>query len=330
MIFDTVPACGDRRAADTGKVAWKYQRADGNPLLSFVPHAVAWRQGLLLLTEPQPGGRLQALDADGRPQWQQPLDDGPGRDVAADDDLVVAGTAAALHCFDTRTGWPRWRFAHDEAPGTAWVRPLLLPDLVVGAAYRLSGRVGGGHTSLVVGLDRADGRELWRSRTEEHGTRLAGDADLVLVATTEGRLAAHDPATGALRWERRFPPGPTMAGAELSVPVLTGDRVWVGCGNGHVYGLDRATGEQVSSWQLPLPPTALALDAGVLFVGTHDGGLAAHRTDGHEIWWRHTPMGSVAGLTVAGDTLFASAGRHVATFDPATGDGPRGLRRRIN
>jgi len=194
---------------------------------------------------------------------------------------------------------------------------------VLGAAYRLSGQVGGGHTSLVVALDRADGRELWRSEAPEHGTRLAGDPDLVLVATTEGRLAAHNPRTGAPRWTRRFAPG-----AELIVPVLAGDRVWFGAGDGHVYGLDRATGEQSLRWPMPLPPTALTLAGGLLYVGTHDGGLAAYRTDGHEIWWRHTPMGSVAGLTVADGTLYASAGKHVATFDPATGDGPREWRRR--
>jgi outer membrane protein assembly factor BamB len=322
-----VVPCADDRVyvldAGTGDVVWGYHRAERNPLLTCVPRAVACRQGLLLLTEPGPGGYLQALDEAGQLCWEQPLDDGPGRDVAADDGIVVAATAAALHGFDTATGRPRWHFAHGEAPGTAWVRPLILPDLVVGAAYRLSGQVGTGHTSLVVALARTDGRELWRSRAPEHGARVAGDADLVLVATTEGRLEAHDPRTGTRRWTQRF-----ASGAEVIVPVLAGERVWFGSGDGHVCGLDRATGEQVLGWPMPLPPTALTLAGGVLYIGTHDGGLAAYRTDGHEIWWRHTPMGSVAGLTVAGGTLYASAGRHVATFDPATGDGPREWRRR--
>jgi outer membrane protein assembly factor BamB len=354
-----VVPCADHRVyvldAATGSVVWGYRRSDGTPMLEFPPPSVAYQRGLIYLTEPEPGGQLLALDGEAEVRWEQPLDGAPGRDVVAastagGDDIVVAGTATHLYCFDAGSGEPRWRFAHGDPAPAAWGRPLVLTDLVVGPAYRLSGQVGRGHTSIVVALDRTDGRERWRVRTEEHGTRVAGDDDLVLVATTEGRLAAHDSRSGTLRWQRQFQEGVypevsweverlrggrqrmfyTPVSAELTTPVIAGDRVWVGCGNGHVYLLERGSGDIVTRWATAMPPTSLSLVDGVIYVGCHAGVLAAHRADdaGDEIWWQQIPTGSVAGVTVDAGTLYVSAGTHLATFDAATGNGPPTWRRR--
>ena len=354
-----VVPCADRRVyvldAATGQVVWGYRRSEGTPSLEFPPRSIAYHRGLIYLTEPESGGHLLALDGEAEVRWEQPLDHGPGRDVVAastagGDGIVVAGTAAHLYCFDAGTGEPRWRFAHGDPAPAPWGRPLVLTDIVVGSAYRLSGQVGSGHTSIVVALGRTDGRERWRVRTEEHGTRVAGDDDLVLVATAEGRLAAHDARTGTLRWQRQFSEGVypevavemerlrggrqrmfyTPAAAELTTPVLAGDRIWVGCGDGHVYLLERASGEVVTRWAATMPPTSLTLVDGVIYVGGHAGVLAALVADdaGHELWWRQIPTGSVAGITVDADTLYVSAGKHLATFDAATGNGPPEWRRR--
>jgi len=157
----------------------------------------------------------------------------------------------------------------------------------------------------VYALDAGSGELRWKFAT--HGRVTASPAvaqGSVYVGSFDGNFYALDAASGALRWkfategERRFA-APHLHGAEpaaetmpdpfdlfLSSPVISGNTVYFGSGDGNVYALDAASG--ALRWKFHtgnVVHASPALAAGTLYVGSWDSYFyALDAASGKERW----------------------------------------------
>jgi len=111
--------------------------------------------------------------------------------------------------------------------------------------------------------------------------RMAAHEGTAFVGTREGRLAAVDPDSGAVRWVR------DLAGRIAAGPAVSeGGRLFVGTGEGKVWALNGENGDtrwqsEVSSEVVTMPRIA----SGMVFVGTADDFIWALRAaDGGTRW----------------------------------------------
>jgi outer membrane protein assembly factor BamB len=160
----------------------------------------------------------------------------------------------------------------------------------------------------VYAVDAADGQPRWHYRTGgpvPSTPAVAGG--IVYAASYDGKIHAIDAHTGQLRWtfttggERRFeaknlhgllPKNQTIADpfdVFLSSPLVVGERVYVGSGDGHVYALDAATG--ALAWKFATGDVVHASPAyagGTIVVGSFDSYLyALDAATGAQKWRFH-------------------------------------------
>jgi outer membrane protein assembly factor BamB len=166
----------------------------------------------------------------------------------------------------------------------------------------------GGDDGNVYAVNATDGRQLWKRSTGgpvPATPAIAGDT--LYVGSYDGRFYALDARTGALRWrfatggERRFeakglhgmqPRNQTIPDAfdvYLSSPVVVGDAVYFGSGDGNVYALDARSG--ALRWKFKTGDVVHASPAyadGVLFFGSWDSWFyAVDAATGKEKWRFH-------------------------------------------
>ena len=184
----------------------------------------------------------------------------------------------------------------------------------------------------VVGFDMARGTPAGRI---EAGERVSGGvgagAGLVLLGTPKGEVLAFDPA-GKLQWKAQ------LSSAVLAPPQAQEGIVVARAGDGHVYGLDAATGKQ--RWVYQRTPPALSvrthagvvIDRGGVFVGFPAGRLVALSLTSGNVGWEAvvalpkgaTELERVADITSppvldAGRICAAAFQGRVACLDAARG-----------
>jgi len=210
---------------------------------------------------------------------------------------------------DAGTGsWPEFGFDASRSRAN--------PDLALRPPYRRAWRVDGGsllefppvigdgrvivgtNRGLAMAVDLVTGRVLWRTRlggTVASSPALTGirpgasgpatTPALALLTTTRGDLLALDPATGAIRWRKRF------GSAIESSPLVIGDGVYIGTLDGRVMRFSlrsrrivwtaRAKGDVKSS---------VAETGDAVVVGDYGGTVAAYaKRDGREVWRTTSP-----------------------------------------
>jgi len=141
-------------------------------------------------------------------------------------------------------------------------------------------------------LDLTHGASVWSMPAEDQiatsaglGTASLGEgrnAGLVVVVADDGIVRSRDAVIveDTELWQERL--GPRIR----SSPVVDGEMVYVATTDGRVHGLELTSGVVVwtypSSDTDPLGPitAGLALDNGIIYVGTEDGGLHLINTDG--------------------------------------------------
>jgi outer membrane protein assembly factor BamB len=157
----------------------------------------------------------------------------------------------------------------------------------------------------VYALDQGSGELRWKFATHGRVTASPAVADgTVYIGSFDGNFYALDATSGALRWkfategERRFaarhlhgaePAAETMPDPFdlfLSSPVIGGNTVYFGSGDGNVYALDAGTG--VLRWKFHtgnVVHASPALAAGTLYVGSWDSYFyALDAASGKERW----------------------------------------------
>jgi outer membrane protein assembly factor BamB len=160
----------------------------------------------------------------------------------------------------------------------------------------------------VYAVDAETGRQIWKCATKGPVPSSPAVADGIVYATSyDGKLYALNSETGAVKWkfatagERRFeakgldgmqPKNQTIADPFdifLSSPVAVKNTVYFGSGDGNVYALDAATGEQ--RWKFKTSDVVHASPAfadGVLFFGSWDSYFyAVDAASGREKWRFH-------------------------------------------
>jgi outer membrane protein assembly factor BamB len=158
--------------------------------------------------------------------------DGPrATPTVFDGRVYTLGSTGLLNCLELSTGRRIWH--RDIAEGSSaqpdWGRscsPLVVDDLVVVSAGAGAGR-------SLAAYRRTTGEPVWQAGNDRVGysspmvARLAGIRQILIF--NQASVAAHDPETGRLLWEHRWP----AEQPNVAQPVLLpGDRVLVSSGYG--------------------------------------------------------------------------------------------------
>lgn len=128
-----------------------------------------------------------------------------------------------------------------------WKREIGLPVMQTAASF--DGRLFVPTTQgQMVVLDTTTGETAWTYQADTELVRFASpavDRRCLIVGATDGIVRCLDPASGEVRWRRRF------NGNISAAPLLAGDFVYVGTLNERIAALDVTTGEVV--WEEELP-----------------------------------------------------------------------------
>ncbi len=166
----------------------------------------------------------------------------------------------------------------------------------------------GGDDGNIYAVDAESGRQLWKQATGGPVPSTPAVVDGTIYAVSyDGKLYALDARTGGVRWkfatggERRFeakgihgfkPRNQTIADPFdlfLSSPVVAKGAVYFGSGDGNLYAVDVASGEQ--RWKFQTGDVVHASPAyvdGVLFFGSWDSYFyAVDAVTGKEKWRFH-------------------------------------------
>lgn len=179
-----------------------------------------------------------------------------------------------FYCLDALTGGIVWRFPakHDaqaSAPGDRRLRfgasPLVVDNRVyVGTGVDRNTPDNPGETRFFC-FDAATGKELWSVAVDlpvwagathygEHVFVALGNGDIFSEAQTpRGAVLCLDAKTGKEVW--RYP----LSAGVLDRPAVDANHVYVGCRDGHVYGIDRQEGKR--RWQTDLGSPVVAAPA---------------------------------------------------------------------
>lgn len=201
----------------------------------------------------------------------------------------------------------------------------------------------------VYAVDAATGRQVWKRATRGPvpATPAVAD-DTVYVGSYDGHFYAFNARTGAMRWkfatggERHFeakglhgmtPLAQTFFDPYdiyLSSPVVVGDAVFFGSGDGHLYALDRATGSL--RWKFATGDVVHASPAyadGVLYFGSWDSyfyavdaktGAQKWRFHGGEDPLIHNQVGFQSSAAVADGVVYVGCrDSNLYALDAATG-----------
>jgi RNA polymerase sigma factor (sigma-70 family) len=200
--------------------------------------------------------------------------------------------------------------------------PIRSSPLVVGTTVYV-----GSADRFLRALDAASGKELWRFETGGSVSSSPCFADgVVYVASRDRYVYAVGADNGQLRW--RFAMGedkPFPWGFEyfISSPLVVGDRVYVGGGDGCLYALDARSGVEV--WKRQTGGRVRSSPAyadQTVFVGSADGCLYACDAAAGNLVWRFESEGtrippnkarfdrrSLVSSPAIGDSVVAIGGR---------------------
>ncbi|MBV2355552.1 PQQ-binding-like beta-propeller repeat protein [Streptomyces sp. J2-1] len=294
-----------------GSVLWRFRTA--GPCRA---RPVPYEGGVLLASR---DGMLHSVNRlTGQADWAVPIDDPLGSAPAVLGDHVwLGGITGLLQAVDLRDG----RLGRVRPPGNpadvAASSPLAGSDCLwvttAGGLHRLAG----------------DGSVIW-SRYELGdlgGLELALEDGLLFGTTPDGRVHAHDAASGEPVWVRATDQrtvGPPLAAHGV---VHVGTAVGTA---GVLHTFDAVSGSPLRTLGLPSPVTGPpAYGQGALLAATRDRRLrAVAAEDGRSLWsWRAGGRFGRSGLLVAAGRVFTGASDchlHAVAVRDGSG-GPPGL-----
>ena len=185
-------------------------------------------------------------EADGKEIWFTPIDStpstdrntGPSASPTFDDGKVFAVTSGGkLVCLDVAKGEEKWRrdYVADfggKVPSWGFTDSALIDgDKLI--------CVPGGNKAAIVALNKKTGKDIWKSEIAGGGgggggycspqkVKLAGkDMYVVLMGASAGVVGV-SPETGKLLWDYKGKPAGGGV-AQIPIPIVTGDTVWVSC-----------------------------------------------------------------------------------------------------
>jgi outer membrane protein assembly factor BamB len=262
-----------------------------------------------------------AVDADtGSVRWSrntgEPGAETLGSSLLVSESIVVAGDYA-LFGFDATSGEPKWRFDPADGYGAG----LYLGEARDGVAFA------GSPAGRLYAVNVLTGRLIWSAKaTVDAGVGaaavtvfqpiVAGDSVVAGYTTFShpmtGGIVAVDRGSGRERWRREFPQAaPGAATGFGGGPVISGNLIAAGSGDGRIYGFDCSSGQ--SRWVLPgvIRPDgrpqdrdwrALAVSGRTLVAGSVSGTVTAIDLEVRTEKWRYAhPDGGSIALRIAAD-----------------------------
>jgi outer membrane protein assembly factor BamB len=212
---------------------------------------------------------------------------------------------------DARTGRLDWYY--QLTPHDIFDWDLQDPPILVHSGGRQT-VIAAGKAGVVLSFDRRTGKLLWRRSVGIHNGH---DSDSIYAMRGEySRLKLPETVYPGKLGGVETPMAAN--GATLFVPVVNYSVEWVSQAEGHessngtgeMVALDTATGAVRWIRKLPSPVYGSATVVNdLVFTTTYEGILYALAADtGKVVWQTRLPAASIAGVTVAGNTLIASAG----------------------
>lgn len=223
-------------------------------------------------------GSVHAVEpASGEPVWRFRTDGRVRSTPAVAGGILVVGSADGhVYGLDAVTGEERWRHATRGA-SLASAEFGFDRRTIQSSPAIADGRVHiGARDGFLYTLDLATGERLWDADHEvswvNSSPALANGR--VFAGTSDGQFVqALDAATGEELWRRE------AEGIVWTSPIVLGDEVVFAEGAGRVRSLDAETGR--TRWSTFLPSrlwSSPVVEDGVLFLGTHGGGMYALRS----------------------------------------------------
>jgi outer membrane protein assembly factor BamB len=181
------------------------------------------------------------------------------------------GKKASVFALDRQTGQPRWT---NECGGVSG--SIAVAD---GKGYAVDTR------GLLKVIDLADGKDMLTKQLDD-GWSLstpAVDGEIVVVPTGANAVYAFDRATLEQKWVFRaeaglwkMAPYDKVGKAVFSSPTITGNRVLIGCSDGCLYVLDKASGEVRWRYDFGVPTLSTPCISGnAVFTAAYDGNVYA-------------------------------------------------------
>lgn len=222
---------------------------------------------------------VSAFDAaDGRVLWVvrrpgEPLTLSQGGVLLAFKDTLLVGQGSRLAGLDPSNGAVRWEAPVATPRGTNEIERLA--DLV-GPALRQGDMVCARAFQAAVGCVNAERGVLMWSKNQGGLDGVGGDAELVIAADASDRISAWKAASGDLAWTSE-----KLLHRSLSAPLVAGDTVVFGDGDGTVHFLSRSDG--ATRLRLPTDGGAVVgtpvVSGNTILVVTSKGGLYAMRPE---------------------------------------------------
>jgi len=203
------------------------------------------------------------------------------------DDVLYAADfqqIVALNAEDANILWSFPSDAEDKTRGVFYVTPAVTENMVVVASEVAASGFLGQASYVVWGLDREDGRLLWRF-DGARGQYVEGGAvsgNTFVIGNSDNHVYALDLDNGALKWS--FETGHRV----WSTPLIISDVVYVASMDHHLYALNLDDGKV--QWRFQAEgafASTPALRDGVLYVGAFDDRLYALDANSGEEQWRY-------------------------------------------
>lgn len=155
-----------------------------------------------------------------------------------------------------------------ELKGTMAVRTAWKLDIGKSQGYQFSPALTGNtlvvasSTGAIARVEAADGKQLWRIKTEDELSAGVGtDGNLIVVGGAKGKLLAFD-MDGKAMWNAQ------LSSEILSAPVVSQGIVVARSIDNRIVGFDAKTGEKKWTVQKAVPPLTLRTAPGMIVAGT--------------------------------------------------------------
>jgi len=244
--------------------------------------------------------------------------------------LLIGAAAAALAMRQSSTAddWPQLRQDAAHASTTAqgpvgnpvarWVfhaQGAIAENISVAGDLALAPSDDG----ALHAIDINTGEERWSVQLDGPAGGPAVADGTVFISDGNGAIHALSLADGSEWWPSSVPL------AAPTAPIVDGDRVYLGTGDGYLVALNAATGAIV--WQTEVSPDGLpvyrvpALSDGRIFAGVQNGPfVAVQASDGKQLWSAPGNGSGYGTPVVSGKGVYISGGGGLRALDVASGD----------
>jgi outer membrane protein assembly factor BamB len=301
--------------ASTGKARWKRQVAHLNA------SAPAYSDGMIYLSNLEPGQVVALASSDGHQVWKHPL---PGRTesspLVVGNKVIVGCECNTLYALDKATGKTIWE---RHVNGAVKAAPAYSDGIVYVGDY--SGELNA--------IRVRDGSIKWQTgsqgtsfgRTGQFYATAAVAFGRVYIGNTDGRMYSFDQQTGHLAWSHSTS-NYVYAGAVAARTPDTQPTVYFGSYDGTFYALDARTGnERWSVHNLGAISGAASLIGDTVYVAdlqtTSTFGFSV--TNGHRVF-EYTD-GAYNPVISNGKELFLTGYKTLYALTPGSGPAQNGI-----